>query len=194
MRKIAITGVLAAVVLAVAPASAADYSALTSTAAYGQVNYGQPVNHFAQVQHTVEPQFADVGGGGGCAAGVCSGCSDGSCGNASCKEGVCFPHRTPDLPGSSLRQYWRSSACNTGAWDGYRKSCCQGSRLGQNLRNGGCSGGDCGPAIEPTPVCASKACDVQVAAPAVNFEVPAACDVPAFPAACDTPGGCDATF
>lgn len=110
MRKIAITGVLAAVVLAVAPASAADYSALTSTAAYGQVNYGQPVNHFAQVQHTVEPQFADVGGGGGCAAGVCSGCSDGSCGNASCKEGVCFPHRTPDLPGSSLRQYWRSSA------------------------------------------------------------------------------------
>ena len=67
MRKIAITGVLAAVVLAVAPASAADYSALTSTAAYGQVNYGQPVNHFAQVQHTVEPQFADVGGGG-CAA------------------------------------------------------------------------------------------------------------------------------
>lgn len=211
MRKIAFTGVLTAVVLAVAPASANDFSALTST----DYNAQPTVNQYAQVQHTAPVGCAsgNCATGPAMAAGVCDGCSDGSCGNASCgKGGVCIPHVTPNLPNSSLRQYWRSSACNTGVWDGYRKECCSGSKhtrgecdcfSGKKKKFGGClgnCGGSCGdPGCAPTvvpvaPDCTSGGCDVNVVAPAVEFTGQVGCDAPAYatePAPCDSPGGCD---
>ncbi|TWU42306.1 hypothetical protein [Novipirellula artificiosorum] len=69
--------------------------------------------------------------GAGCGCGACQSaraCDGPSCGCGSCaqrgcghpqEEYVMIPHRTPNLPSSSILQYFRSDACYTGLWDGY---------------------------------------------------------------------------
>ena len=58
--------------------------------------------------------------GTGCGA---SGSCGKGCGNGLCSEGYCVPHTPPNLPYSTLRQYFKSNACNSRVWDGYRNSC-----------------------------------------------------------------------
>lgn len=75
---------------------------------------------------TENPYVTDSGYGGEVVDG-CSTCQDESkscdrgCGG--CKGGVCQPYERPVLPSSSFYQYWRSNACNTKVWDGYRNRC-----------------------------------------------------------------------
>ncbi|QDT02458.1 hypothetical protein K227x_08350 [Rubripirellula lacrimiformis] len=74
--------------------------------------------------------------GCGCASGACdqiSSCGNGACGHASCGQGgcgmghqaarPCVPRTAPNLPTSSLRQYFMSQKCNTNVWDGYQRPC-----------------------------------------------------------------------
>ncbi len=46
------------------------------------------------------------------------------CDNQACDTGIeCRPHVKPQLPKSSLYQYFRSDACHTNVWDGYQRHC-----------------------------------------------------------------------
>lgn len=121
-------------------------------------------------------QGCDVGcADGGCAAG---GCADGGCASGGCgQDGFCTPHNQPNLPGSTLRQYWRSNACNSNVWDGYQNECRKpmGPKKERN-----CFGRSHAPApiVVPSQApCDTPACDVQQYIPAQ--------------AACDS-GSCDA--
>ncbi|TWU39924.1 hypothetical protein Q31b_32400 [Novipirellula aureliae] len=61
-----------------------------------------------------------VGQYGGC--GCRSGCDSAGCNHYAAppqKEELYIAHRTPNLPSSTLREYFNSSACHTGLWDGY---------------------------------------------------------------------------
>ncbi len=76
------------------------------------------------------------------------------------QPGACQPYMPPQLPTSTFYQYWRSNACNTHVWDGYRNQCkphidlsihgkshgCN-SGCGNGCDNGGCAAAptDCGP-------------------------------------------------
>ncbi len=47
-----------------------------------------------------------------------------SCTSEGCDAGiVCRPRTTPNLPKSTLLQYFRSNACYTNVWDGYNQDC-----------------------------------------------------------------------
>ncbi len=35
----------------------------------------------------------------------------------------CIPHTAPNLPSSSLHEYFRSNKCHTNVWDGYQQNC-----------------------------------------------------------------------
>ncbi len=48
------------------------------------------------------------------------GCRNGCAAGAACDPGyICQPHVTPNLPSSTLRQYFRGNPCNAHLWDGY---------------------------------------------------------------------------
>ena len=168
---------------------------------------------------------------GGCDSGCVNGnCAGGNCGNGNCgpggcglgrglcnsgrcgQGGYCTPHNTPNIPGSTLRQYWKSNACNCNVWDGYQNECKPplSSRLTNLGRNGGCGGAGCGgcadcagrrcdngqcdglvtnrPLVAPVAPCDSPSVVAQPL-PAVPCDSPAGCDAPAT--TCDAPGGCD---
>jgi hypothetical protein len=119
---------------------------------------------------------------GGCASGSCGSgsCRDGSCGEG----GFCTPHNQPNLPGSTLRQYWRSNSCNANVWDGYQNKC-RKPLFGGKSR--GCGlGGDCADGSCDVVVPSQAACDTpQYAVPTYTAQ-PAACDS----GSCDS-GACD---
>lgn len=113
----------------------------------------------------------------GCASG---GCADGGCASGSCEGGFCTPHNQPNLPGSTLRQYWRSNSCNSNVWDGYQNRCHKPVGSGKKRS---CLDGGCGP--EP--------CDIQPPSHVV-CDTQEACDVPSYvatPAASCDAGTCD---
>ena len=111
---------------------------------------------------------ADCGGQCGDA---CSGQCGNRCGHHGHKliqEGYCQPYIPPQLPTSTFYQYWRSNACNTQVWDGFRNRCHPKIDLSiHHKSNCGCGNGcdqgcslapvDCGPA--PTEWCGKQACD-----------------------------------
>ena len=47
----------------------------------------------------------------------------GHCQTGCDQDYVCQPHEVPQLPNSTLLQYFRSNKCNTHVWDGYRQKC-----------------------------------------------------------------------
>ena len=168
---------------------------------------------------------------GGCASGQCgTGCGNGQCGPGGCGpnglcggrfggglcgsgSGFCTPHNTPNLPTSTLRQYWKSNSCNCNVWDGYQNRCPNPlfSKLANLGRNGhgnccggcgqaGCNGkcglsgcdqsgnGNCDQSGDGG--CSSGGCDTPV--PVINYVGQGSCDNPsigASPRACDAPGG-----
>lgn len=107
------------------------------------------------------------GCGGGCGeildagCGVChSGCGHKGCGLGKCKHeekpSFCPPRTEPNLPSSSLRQYFRSSRCSTNVWDGYSLKCgpnhehAHGTCDCHLKKKGGCClGGGCGEILPP---------------------------------------------
>jgi len=53
-----------------------------------------------------------------------AGCQTGCDQRANCGGGViCRPRTKPNLPSSTLLQYFRSDACYTNVWDGYQRKC-----------------------------------------------------------------------
>lgn len=67
---------------------------------------------------------------------------------------VCTPHVAPNLPTSTLIQYFRSNKCHTHVWDGYQQHCHNNKHMRGDcdcFKNGGkhgcglstCNGGDC---------------------------------------------------
>ncbi|MCO8124243.1 hypothetical protein NHH03_21045 [Stieleria sp. TO1_6] len=127
-------------------------------------------------------QYAGTSDCGTCNNGNCGGHCGGHCGSKGCsllKEGYCQPYTPPQLPTSTFYQYWRSNACNTHVWDGFRNRCrsnidlsihhkpslgCKGGLCGNGHCNGGCASGcasgvadSCGPL--PAEWCGDKACD-----------------------------------
>ena len=124
-----------------------------------------------------EAVVADCGGqcNDGCSGQCGNGCGD--CGHRFIKEGFCQPYTPPQLPNSTFYQYWRSNACNTHVWDGFRNRChaqidlsvhhksncgCNdgcGSNGCGNACNQGCDlgSGDCGPV--PAEWCRKQDCD-----------------------------------
>ncbi|MGB7343118.1 MAG: hypothetical protein WBD20_02800 [Pirellulaceae bacterium] len=177
-----------------APQAAISMPAVTQHAPQIQQNYNvgpAPVSF---------QQGCDVAGGS-CDSGTCgaSGYGNGSCGSGGClaggcrsgncgEGGYCTPHNQPNLPGSTLRQYWRSNACNSNVWDGYQNQC-RKPLFGSKDRGcgiGGCSTAGC------QGECASGAC-ATLPSQAV-YGAAGGCDTPNFntPAAtsCDS-GNCD---
>ena len=92
----------------------------------------------------------------------CSSCDApnacGSCGKNGCRlaqrfsETPCQAYVPPQIPTSSFYQYWRSNACNTRVWDGFRNRCHTTVDLSMHRKScqpcaGGCSSG-CGPICE----------------------------------------------
>lgn len=113
----------------------------------------------------VTDNYSAVADCGGQCGGQCAGqCGSNHCGQSGCnliKEGFCQPYTPPQLPTSTFYQYWRSNACNTHVWDGFRNRChssldLSGLKCGKGCGHGcgcgacdhvapaGCS--DCGPA------------------------------------------------
>jgi hypothetical protein len=80
-----------------------------------------------------------------------------SCHSQDCDSVItCRPHNKAILPSSTLYQYFRSNACNTNVWDGYRQKCCSShahtmgecdcftkSSKGHSCLSKGCNGNDC---------------------------------------------------
>ncbi len=210
MRVFAIAGAICAITLTISTASAENkFSALLSptfTNSSADEAFSQASHRVATGQAAVPTQQvgfrhrAQATAAGGCATG---GCLDGSCGDSgcavagtgcgagSCQDSYCTPHTVPNLPTSSLRQYWRSSPCNTSVWDGYRVSCRTPRSVGpkKSCLSGGCPA-DYTPAGPVDTGCATGGCDApsyatQEYAPACE----AGCDVAS--GGCDVPGGCD---
>lgn len=124
-----------------------------------QQNVNQSVGHHL----AAETCDGNCGGAcdGGCGSASAAGCQSGSCGSSgsSCLDGYCQPYVQPQLPHSTLYQYWRSSACFSNVWDGYRNRCAKTIDLSIhnkglfNCKRGQCDGvypagvvSDCGPA------------------------------------------------
>ncbi|MCC9599570.1 hypothetical protein LOC67_03280 [Stieleria sp. JC731] len=59
----------------------------------------------------------------GCNNGCNGGCKLGNKLSNRFQEGSCMPYMPPQMPTSTFYQYWRSNACNTNVWDGYRNRC-----------------------------------------------------------------------
>ncbi|QDT08750.1 hypothetical protein [Planctomycetes bacterium K23_9] len=165
-----------------APASAqatvSHQPAISMPAGQSQPMHAQQFNHAgpapASFQQPCDSGCASTGGG----------CLNGSCRSGNCESGFCTPHNMPNLPGSTLRQYWRSNACNSNVWDGYQNECRKPlfgkKRCGQEE---GCATEGC--ATEGwVPPPSQAPCDTQVS-----------CDVPSYveapTASCDS-GSCDA--
>ncbi len=136
-------------------------------------------------------QGCDVAQGGcddgGCASGNCGSgsCRDGSCGEG----GFCTPHNQPNLPGSTLRQYWKSNSCNTNLWDGYQNKCRKplfGGKSGGCGLGGNCADGSCDVVVPSQAACGTQQYAVpSYTAPSYSSQS-AACDS----GSCDA-GGCD---
>ncbi|NNE00670.1 MAG: hypothetical protein HKN47_25420 [Pirellulaceae bacterium] len=160
------------------------------------------------VGYSVGSNITNSFAGGGCAVG---GCASGACGGTGCngncgghEGGYCVPHTVPNLPTSTLRQYWRSNSCNCTVWDGYQNTChgapkakkkkwCLFGSSGCN-DSAACGAASAGCSVIETPVCAPAGCAsgaVESCAPAAGCDGQAGCDVPAS-APCDAPSGCDA--
>lgn len=118
----------------------------------------------------------------GCADG---GCADGGCASGNCggrcghEDGYCTPHSTPNLPTSTLRQYWKSNACNANVWDGYQNTC--KPRLFSKLAGLGRGCSSCGTAGCGGNCDSSTPCDTAVQAIKPVTSVPQSCDA----GACD---------
>ena len=234
MRITAIAGAACVILLSISSIASAqnDFKALMSSPTFGGST--QVPEQFKAISHKIqqETQAAEAQtqqvsyaatcdnascdgncGHAGC-AGAGSGCSTGRCGSG---EGAyCIPHRVPNLPNSTLRQYWRSNACNTGLWDDYQNDCGSRGRPKKSRCKSGCNdaaaysapavgcasdaGAGCadpaaGCATGGYPVqesgCAAGGCDATTAAPNV-YSPMAGCD---GQAGCDVPsyisGGCD---
>ncbi|KAA5544582.1 hypothetical protein FYK55_09710 [Roseiconus nitratireducens] len=106
----------------------------------------QPLQDQGVPYTTVDPAVGAVGdcGCGNSCEGHCGhGCHGGHCGHL-LTETACTPYVTPQLPTSTFYQYWRSNACNTHVWDGYRNRCHAQLNLGGHCGNGHCGSGHCG--------------------------------------------------
>lgn len=131
----------------------------------------------------------------GCATDSCSGgCPSGNCGcsKGCCLGATCVPHTPPNLPISTFHQYFKSNACNTRVWDGYRNQCLWSSKHSRGecdcfTKKKSCLSG-CGETVAPT-------CDTQVhSIPESWVASPPStgCDL-SMPAGCDDGGSmsCD---
>ncbi len=188
MRKFAITGALCAIVMSCGVASAKnDFSALLSELSYDQPaqatmpSYRVANNNDGPEANTstnAKPvSFGMHGGhhhhGGGAAQNYNvgsipaefhhgGGCADGGCDSEESNSGYCTPHNTPNLPGSTLRQYWKSNSCHSNVWDGYQNHCHKPHT--PHKKKHGCLHGGCAPAATP--------CE-------------AGCDVPSYASSCN---------
>ncbi|MEL6105630.1 MAG: hypothetical protein AAFU85_06325 [Planctomycetota bacterium] len=77
------------------------------------------------------------------------------------RDTPCVPYTVPRLPTSTFYQYWRTNACYTNVWDGYRNQCPRTLDLSIDEKKKGCS------------KCASGAC---MALPAGWEAANASCD------------------
>ena len=79
--------------------------------------------------------------GQGCSS--CQTCDSGrGCGHKKnrIRDTACIPYTVPRLPSSTFYQYWRTNACYTNVWDGFRNHCPRQIDLSIDKKKKGCSG------------------------------------------------------
>lgn len=150
---------------AAAPAPAAENIALPPTPQVTQpapplVDQAVP----APVAAPIEP-VADHASAGACGTGCgsCQSCNSGhSCFQKNrIRDTPCVPYAMPRLPTSTFYQYWRTNACYTNVWDGYRNQCPRTLDLSIDKKHksrSNCASGAC-MALPADWAAASASCD-----------------------------------
>lgn len=77
------------------------------------------------------------------------------------QEGSCVPYTLPRLPSSTFYQYWRTNACYTNVWDGFRNHCPPNIDLSHHKKHKrtGCASGACQVLPAEWTAAGSSACD-----------------------------------